>query len=700
MKNVLWIGMTPPPEGSTYLRKFFTLESVPHTVKCRVAGLGFYELYFNGRKVGDGRLEPLFTRYDVRTLYREFEVSEYLQPGENLCEIHLGRGWYSGEYADVHASHHASYRHLCKAALRLFAGKKTLLETSESWEASSSPVLHDSPRTGETFDARKLNTMQWQPAQRLMPPGGRLCKQTGEPVTCQEPIDHIAAVQEAPGVYCYDFGKNLTGTVKLSVRGSAGSSVVLKYGENLDDDGKFSQHNINWYVSEGEFQTDRYILRGDQDGESWIPSFSFHGYRYVQITLQEDVELLSLQALPLRSNFKCCGKLQSTSSELNRLLEITERTLTSNFIGYPTDCPHREKNGWLADAHLAADSMLVWYDAAKNYSDYIDMIFDYQRPNGQLPGMVPGSGFGWHWDFGPLWTTAPILLAYKCYMFTGDLQIVKKHFGKMAKYMEFCSNLQRDGLIDVGPAEWKLPDGNVAVSAKIIDSALIARCAEIMSLFAGLLNKPVMQKHFEKFYNTLRSNLELITPAHASELAILLCCGLGTPENAAELDAIIRNARYRANFGITGGKYVPRALAEYGFIDTAYRMFTQHEYPGWQWMLDHGATTLWENWQGNESCNHPMLGDDAAWAVRYLAGIKPLEAAFRKFEFAPQIPSDLDGFSWEYQLPRGVLSASWHKVSNRHIEYHLIVPATSIAEVTCRTGKLETLSAGEYTWIN
>ncbi len=698
MKNVLWIGLMPPGKGAPYLRKKFTLDAVPRKVKCRIAGVGFYELYLNGRKVGDGRLEPLPTRYDVRVLYREFEVSDYLTVGENLCEIHLGNGWYAGKYADIYGSNYASYRHISKAALKLFTNKITLLETSEDWEAAASPVLHDSPRTGETFDAGMLDKLNWVPAWRLMPPGGKLCKHTSAPVTLQEPIESVRVVQEKDSVFCYDFGVNLTGTVELAVQGSAGSQVILRYGELFDQENGFSQKNIDWYLFEGEFQTDRYILRGDKTGECWIPAFSYHGFRYVQVTLEGDAKILSLKALPLRSSFQRRGKITCSHIDLNRLLEITERSLTSNFVGYPSDCPHREKNGWLADAHLAADSMLVWYDAAENYRDFIDIIFDYQRPSGQLPGMALGSGHGWHWDFGPVWTIAPILLADKCYMLNGNLQIIKQHFAKMAKYMDFCAKLRRNGLIEIGPAEWKLFDGST-VRDGIIDSALIAYCSKVMSKFARLLNKPAWQQHFEELYQNLRGKLQQTQAEHVSELSVLLCCGMGTRADAVRLDEIVRQKQYCACFGITGAKYVPRALAEYGFIDTAFKMFTQHQYPGWQWMLDHGATTLWENFQGNESLNHPMMGDVAAWAVRYLAGIKPLESAFKKFEFAPQIPQDLQDFHWEYHLPNGIIAAGWQKLSGNRIEYRLTVPEGSTAIVYDQTNKPRAVTAGTCCFI-
>ena len=247
MKDVLWIGLMPPGKGAPYLRKSFAIEQLPRQVKCRVSGLGFYELYLNGQRVGDGRLDPLFTRYDVRTCYREFDVTDYLHSGENICEIHLGYGWYAGNYSDVYGSNFASYRHICKAALRLFAGKTTLLETSENWEAASGPVLHDSPRSGETFDARILDDLQWVPASRLMPPGGKLCLQSSAPVTIQNVIEPVAVMLEKNGTVCYDFGVNLTGTIKLAVKGKSGSQVILRYGELFDKENGFSQNNINWY---------------------------------------------------------------------------------------------------------------------------------------------------------------------------------------------------------------------------------------------------------------------------------------------------------------------------------------------------------------------------------------------------------------------------------------------------------------------
>jgi len=698
MKNTLWIGLLPPGKGATYLRKKFTLEQIHGKVKCRISGLGFYELYINRKKVGNGRLDPVFSRYDVRTYFRELDVSDYLVPGENICEIHLGRGWYAGDYTDVYASHFASYRHLCKAALRMFDAHGTILETSEDWQAASGPVISDSPRTGETFDARLQDSLQWVKASRLMPPGGKLSKLVSAAVALQPPIAPIAVLDKTDRVCCYDFAVNLTGTVKMEVRGSSGSQVILRYGELYDPSKGFSQDNINWYMDKEKFQTDRYILRGDEKSECWIPSFSYHGFRYVQAEVVGNAEILDLQALPLRSNFAQLGKLNSSSRELNKLLEITERSLSSNFIGYPSDCPHREKNGWLADAHLAAESMLVWYDASKNYNDFIDIIFDYQRPNGQLPGMVPGSGFGWHWDFGPVWTVAPIMLAYNSYMYKNDLSPVRHHYRKMVKYLDFCWNLRRNGLVEVGPAEWKQADSSQKVKARIVDSAMIINALRCMSLFAALLNKPDDQKFFNGRIAELADNLQNEKPGSITELAMLICCGCGSREMALQLEKMVKQDEYRANCGIVGAKYIPRALAEYGFIDTAYNMFTQHQYPGWQWMIDHGATTLWENWRGDESQNHPMMGDVAAWAVRYLGGIKMLEPQFRKFEFAPQMPDTLDSFSWKYKLQGGTLAISWQKLPGNKVEIKLAIPQGASAEFSDPGKGKSILQPGEYTF--
>jgi len=691
--------MMPPPAGGVLLRKRFELEQVPSKVKCRIAGLGFYELYLNGRRVGKAELDPPFTRYDVRTGYREYDVTEYLQPGSNLCQISLGRGWYAGNYSDVYGSQYASYRHICKAAMRIFAvGGSTICQTSEDWLAAASAVQDDSPRTGETYDANLLEPASWTAARQVMPPGGKLFKVQSAPITTQGVLNPVKSWQEKAQVSCYDFGKNFTGKVKLKVRGSAGSKVILRYGELCDKAGNFSQENINWYVSQGKFQTDCYILCGEPDFECWTPAFSYHGCRYIQSTIEGTAEILELQALPLRSNFAEIGQIDSSDNDFNKLLQAIKQSLVSNFVGYPSDCPHREKNAWLADAHLAADSMLCWFDAADHYSDFVDAIFDYQRPNGQLPGMALGSGYGWHWDFGPVWTVAPIMLAYDCYMQNGRTALIRRHYRNMKKYLDFYWSLRKNHLINVGPGEWKAPPENALLNAETVDSALIYFCLQIMIKFAEFLSKTADIQLFRSRAECLQTHLRPKKPSHITDLAVLLSCGLGSLEDAALLDDQIQQDEYRANCGIVGAKYIPRALAEYGYIDTAYRMFVQHKYPGWQWMLDHGATTLWENWEGSESQNHPMLGDAAAWAVRYLGGIKPLEPGYRRFCCQPQFPQELNSFSWSIKLPGGKLSVSWQRQSDRSIELNLTVPPDCSAEYAPFSVHTEPqiLSPGKY----
>ena len=696
MKHIPWITLFPPSQAAPYLRKKFVLSRVPERALCRISGVGFYELFLNGRRIGDARLDPTFTRYDLRVGFREYEVADVLRRGENCCEIHLGHGWYSGNFADNWGFQFASYRSYPKAALKITGDGKVLLVTGPDWEAADGPVLDDSPRTGETFDARLAAPTKWRPAQVVPPPGGKPFLLQAPPVTLQGAFEPVSERREPDQGVCYDFGHSLTGTIELAVRGAAGSRVTLRYGERPGPDGNFSQDNLDWYLRFGDFQTDHYVLCGNPAGETWIPSFSYHGFRYVKINLAGSVEVLRLRGLPMRSNFARTGRFECGAGRFRELLEVIERTLSGNFIGFPCDCPHREKNGWTADAHLAAESMFAFYDAAENYAEYADSIFDLQRPDGELPGMAPGGGFGGHWNYGPCWEGAPILLAHYCYLYAGADQIIRNHYPAMRRYLDYCRTMEVAGLLNLGVGEWKLPPGAPPSSSVVLDNAFYYRLLVIMAGFARHLGKERDEALFLRRAANLAGRLQTLRPETVSELAVLLDCGLGGSAEAEKLHSRVAGQKGKAMCGIFGAKSIPRALAAGGHVDTAYEMFVQTEFPGWQWMLDHGATTLWENWRGDESRNHPMLGDAAAWAVRFLAGITPLEAGFRKFRVAPNFPAGVPDFSWSRETPEGPVRCAWSRTGGSKLEVAVAVPASHRAQWLLPTGDVRELGPGEY----
>ena len=689
MRLRYWIGSKKAPCADSVLRGTFTLTKLPTSAKCHVCGLGLYVLYINGRRVGDACLDPPFARYDVRTPFREYDVSEYLRNGENECEIMLGGGWYSGQTGDRLGFEFASYRSIPKASLCIFSGRKVLLETDSSWKASQSCIVSDSPRTGEFHDARIQK--KWGPVKLVPPPGGKMFKLTSPPIVMQPPVKPVCVETESDGAARYDFGVNLTGTVRLTVKGTAGSKTILRYGERLNKKGEFTQENIDIYMVKGSFQTDTYIL-GDGGTETWIPSFSYHGFRYVKASIEGDAQIIGLEALPLRSGFKETGFFSCGDKAFGNLLEIIKRSIANNFVGFPSDCPHREKHAWTADAHLVADSTLSFFDAYANLSDFIDGIFDYQRQSGQLPGMASGGGFGWHWEYGPFWDAAPILLADTCRNFTGKWDVFHRHFGKMRKYLDYC-NCFENGVPLYGVGEWKQPEGMGMPDARIVCGAVIFRCLEIMRGAAARLNRKRDAVVFAQRAKALEKFLQALAPSTPTEYAALLEYGVAGKEAAAKLNEIMLENGCRAMCGIVGAKLIPRALARFGYIDTAFEMFIQREYPGWQWMCDHGATTLWENWKGDESQDHQMLGDAAAWSVRYLAGVIAGEDGLRQITIKPQFPRKLPSFSWKKEMEEGLLAVSWKRTGGK-IKMKVILPKGYTADLAMPDGNMRRLASG------
>ena len=673
-----WKAATKP---APLFRAEFALDAKPVAATLRVCGLGFFEARLNGEKVGDHVLDPVVTQYDRRVRYVAHDVKARLRKGANALGVMLGNGWYNCHTADAWHFDKAVWRDHPKLFLqldvRLQNGRTFRLCSGPGWRVAEGPVRFDGLRNGEFYDAREerpgwdapgFDDSAWASAIIVPGPGGLPEEQAAPACKVFETLAPVSVKTLRPGVAVYDFGQNIAGWTRLTAQAEAGREVVLRHGERLDAAGALDTGHIRMFCGTGEFQTDRYTFKGGET-ETWEPRFTYHGFQYVQA--ENLPPGATLHARVARSSFAEAGRFTSSDATLNRLADATLRAYRSNFVGIPTDCPHREKNGWTGDAQLAVHTGLFAYAAVPNYLAWLDTMVDAQRPNGQLSSIVPSSGWGYNWGSGPAWDSALILIAWACYHETGDQKILERYYEPARRYVDYLATLAQDGILHFGLGDWCAFDPKRMTPAALTSTAYYYACLTYLAHFADNTRRPADAK-------TLRATAAKVARAfhkkfykgngvYADGQPTALACALYyelVPEREREkifnaLAAACEANNGIADFGILGAFWTPRVLSQYGRPDLAHRIITQPNFPGWVHWLNQGATTLWESWDGNASRNHIMFGDIYAWMTENLAGLIPTAPAWRSVLIKPWLPGTLESVGAEHQTPRGKISVSW-----------------------------------------
>ncbi len=699
-----------------FFRRVFDYKQNAQKVTVAVCGLGYYELYINDRKVGDHVLDPVVTCYDKRVRYVVYDVTEYLVAGKNVVGVILGNGWYNPHTAEVWHFDKAPWRDYPKFTLQIFIDDEIILQSDNSWKSSAGPILFDGLRNGETYDAgRELENWlsveyddsEWDDAVIISPPGGVMEQQTMPPCKIMETLSYVNCRNTPHGTLLYDFGVNITGWSCITVRGSAGTEILIKYAEKITEDGCLDQDNISHLILDGRIQTDCYILKGSSE-EVWGPRFTYHGFRYVELSISGEAQVINIEACFVHTSFEQIGRFQCSDDILNKLQECTIRSYKSNFTGIPTDCPHREKNGWTGDALLAAETGLFNFDAAVSYEHWLDSMADIQRPSGQFPGIVPSGGWGYNWGSGPAWDSAFLLIPWYIYLYTGRINVIEKYFDKMKRYVDYCTYMADDNIVSFGLGDWCHVDEARMVTPALTSTAYYFVDTMLISRFAGLLGKADDEKSYAVLAAKIKSSFNkyfycgngIYGKGEQTAMGCAIYQGLVADSElevtVQRLVEAINDNSGKPDFGILGAKYIPRALGDNGFTELGYKLITQPEFPGWVYWLRQGATTLWESWRGDYSLNHIMYGDISAWMYQYIAGIKP-DADYPGFGHFVIHPVPVAGIDWvnvNYKIPAGQLDLAWNVSANK-FNLNLNLPEDCGATVKLPDGKQMEIGAGE-----
>jgi len=708
-----WLSAPAPepdalePQPAPFFRKAFTLQKPIAQARVYITGLGYYELYLNGSKVGDHLLDPAFTRYDRRVLYVTYDVTKYLQRGENAIGIIVGNGWYNMHTRAVWDFDKAPWRDrpstLCQLEVRFTDGSVKTIATDNTWKFATGPIRFDSIRNGEVYDARlelpdwsspQFDDRQWLFAQVVSGPKGKLTAQMLPPIKITKTLAPVKLTEPKDGIYVFDIGQNIAGFAQLRTRGPRGTKVTLKYAERLNPDGTVDQKEIGKFIKSGQPQTDFYTLKG-QGIETWRPRFVYHGFRYVQVTgLAEKPTLDSLRAHVVHTAFEPIGSFQCSSELLNRIHQNTLWSYISNFHGYPTDCPHREKNGWTGDAHLAAEQGLLNFASAAAYTKWLNDIKDEQRPSGELPGIVPTSGWGYHWGNGPAWDSAYILIAWYLHQYRGDVRILEQHYDRFKRYVDYLTSKASDHIVALGLGDWvparsKTPRELTSTGYYYCDALIVSKIARLLGKtddarkYAQLADqiKRAFNRHFYRpdtgVYDAGTQTAascalyhKLVPPDQRPRVLHNLIKNI-LDENAGHLDA-----------GILGTKYLLDVLTDAGRADVAYTIATRTTFPSWGHWIEQGATTLWEQWDGGGSRNHIMFGHISAWFYKALAGINPdpNRPGFKHIIIRPCLLGDLRWVEASHLSMFGRIESAWRR-SGDIVILEITIPPNTTATV-------------------
>ena len=669
------------------LERTFSLPARPGSAVLEIAVGGWCEVSVNGSKVGEDVLNPVTGQPDRRLPLVRFDLTGLLRQGENSISVLLGNGWFNMFTLCTWRMAEGDWLAAPQIRGSLIIDGKPFLVTDGAWRAYDSPVVFNALRNGEWYDARLegMRTNERAAKVEKYAPMGRVSPAIATPCRAFDTFTPVRTVRAPDGSDIYDFGANISGWCEIDVAGEAGAKLTFDYDESLSPSNTLLGHVIGHVVRSKDprpAQHDEYTLAGRSGGETWHPHFTCHGFRYVKVTKRGNAQLKAIRARFVHSAFARAGTIRTSDKAFTALQAAVERSYLSNFTGFPTDCPHREKNGWTGDAQIAMETGLWNYEARGSYEHFLQMIVDAQRPNGAVPCIVPCSQkFGYGWGSGPAWDAILFEIPWQIFRHHGDDRPARMAWEAMKSYLDFIDGqADADGLFDYGLGDWCPPDRNDAASTRVTDSAYVYCFNRRAAFWADRFGEPEYAAARTRRAEMIKAAFNtafyrgggLYARGKWTELATPLffkgLCKEGEESAvAARLVESVRANGHRADFGILGAKWVPRVLAEYGYVDDAWRLFTQPEQPGWMHWLTFGDGTLREMWDNRASHNHIMFGDLSAWAYEYVAGIVPVEPGFRKIAIRPHFPKGVDSFSATHRTAYGEIRVSWRRQGGKPV---------------------------------
>ena len=732
--NASWISDSKPvptkdedfyenSPAPVFRREFKTLKNIL-SARLYIAGLGYYKAEINGSRIGDKMLDPGWTAYEKQILYSTYDVTDNVKQGKNAIAVTLGNGWYNplpfrmwGRWnlreeltvgkPCLKATLHITYRD----------GTKETVSTDDSWQVFQSPILRNNVYLGEHYDARlkqdfanpikKFDKAEY--AVITKGPSGRLSAQLQPPVKIIRIVKPVSINEVKPGIYVVDMWQNFAGVARIRVQGKAGTHVKLRYGEEIYKDGTINvMTSVAGQIKNGNggsgapeiaWQEDSYILNGN-DIEIWSPEFTFHGFRYIEVTgwpgkLQKE----NIEGLCMSADVAQVGDFSCSNPMLNKLMENIRWTFRSNLFSVQSDCPAREKFGYGGDMFCTTNAFSFNYDMSNFYRKVIWDNVNDQRDSGAITETTPYMGIA---DFGtnPNDGSGPIsfqigfpYLIKHLYDFYGDERIISSFYDRFKKQVEYLITCSENNLIGVDISDHESLDEK---PYKLTASAWYYYHVKLISEFAKILNKTADYSKYESLSEKIKMSIknEMFDPTtgifdngtQSAQIFGLWFSLVEGKDDEAAFEQLLKSIELRdghLSTGIFATKMMFDVFRMKNRNDIAYSIANQRDFPSWGYMIENGATTLWETWAYSDntySQNHPMFGSISEWFYRSILGINPATPGFEKIIIKPQPTGDLTSAKGYYRSIYGVISSKWEILDNQFF-LDVEIPVNCSAEI-------------------
>jgi len=708
--------LPPPP----YLRRAFLVGRPIKRAVVYASALGLYELHINGKRVGEDYFTPGWTDYPTRVYYQTYDVTDLIKKGGNAIGAILADGWYAGYLGFGRKREHygSEPRLLVQLEVEYADGSRQTVVTDRTWKARYGPLLESDFLMGEIYDARKempgwdtssFDDSAWDTVTVTDKIEGQVQSYPGVTVQKILEIKPKKLTEPEEGVYVFDMGQNFAGWVRLKVKGKAGTKVVLRFAEMLNPDGTIYTENLR-----AARCTDTYILKGTGQ-EIWEPRFTYHGFRYVEVTGYPDKpDLDAITGVVLHSDTPVVGSFECSNPMVNQLYSNIVWSQRGNFIEVPTDCPQRdERLGWTGDAQIFIRTATYNMDVAAFFTKWLVDLEDAQTKEGAFPDVAPhkvamGSGV-------PAWGDAGVICPWTIYQVYGDKRVIDKHYESMKKWIGYLKKNSK-GLLRpaYGYGDWVSIGSNTPKD--VIATAYFAYSTRLVSNIAAALGKDDDAGKYEELFEQIKDafNKAYVAADGRIKGETQTCYLLGLyfdllPEDKREpatrhLIEAIRKKDWHLSTGFVGLSYLVPTLTQTGHLDIAYRLLNNDTFPSWGYSIKNGATTIWERWDGwteekgfqtpsMNSFNHYAFGSIGRWLFGTVAGIDTDGPGYKRIIIRPMPGGGLDHAKASYKSIYGKIVSDW-RIKGSTFTLNVTIPANTTATIYVPAGDIESVTEG------
>lgn len=735
--KAIWKNINPLSKKSILLRKGFIAKKEIKEAVVSICGLGHYELTVNGKKVGDGEFAPYWSDYDKTIYYNTFDITSFLKKGENVFGVLLGNGFFNtqgGRYSKLKVSFGAPTL-LFRTIIRYTDNTSEEISSDKSWKYSFSPITFNDIYGGEDYDARLeqkgwdkpgFNDSTWKPVVIQENPKGKLTPQKGYPIKIMEqlPFKSVKNLSKAEcdsssirskrrvdySAMVFDMAQNLSGYPQITVSGKRGDTITLFVGETVFPEGVVDQRQT------GRPHYYSYVLKGNGD-ETWHPRFSYYGFRYIQVegavlkgeknprklaVLKDIKSCFVYNSAPQISSFECSNAL------FNKTHVLIQKAIQSNMQGVFTDCPQREKLGWIEQLHLNGPVLLYNYELKDFMPKIMQDLVDAQQPDGSVSSIAPmynifGNNKGFD-EFGvsPEWGSSILIMPWMYYEFYGDSSLIVNNYQPMRRWVDYLTSRAQNHILSFGLGDWydygdfkagysrNTPVPFVATAYYFYALKYLVKSAEMVGNTYDAAHYAALANEVRKTLNTKFFNSATKQYANGSQTAnaMAIYMAIVEPENKkAVLDNLVKDIKAHGNrltTGDIGNRYLFQTLATNGLNELMYNMFNHEEAPGYGFQLKYGATSLTEQWdpRTGASWNHFMLGQIDEWFFASLAGIQtaPKRPGMQHIIIKPEIVGDIHYVKASTESANGRIDVSW-QIKNKIFNLEVNVPENTTADI-------------------